>query len=313
MVLGAAASVVLSAVTENRSFYLYLIPAALGLVAAYWGSFNKGYNFTAAISPDGIRLRYGLLDTQAQTLPPGRIQALRVSQPPLWRIFGWYRIQVNVAGYGAAGSDGEGSSRTTLLPVGTFADVITMLALVLPDPGTPEPVRVFTAGLHGLAGCRRGARGGGRRRLRHHAAPRPAAGAAGLAPQRLHRHGHRAADPLRPVVAALRRGSAPAHAVDGAAAGPAGPAVRCGGPRPAHHGRSGGPESDPGRARRRRGRCSTRRPPGPAPPGNARPASIGWTRSRSCSARREPARPRQPAPAGQPDRRTRQKEGQQHG
>jgi putative membrane protein len=151
VVLGGAMSVVLSAVTENRSFYFYLIPAALGLVAAYWSSFNKGYNFTAAVSPDGIRLRYGLLDTQAQTLPPGRIQALRVSQPPLWRIFGWYRIQVNVAGYGTSGGSGEGSARTTLLPVGTHAEVLTMLSLVLPDPGTPEPVRIFTAGLTGLA------------------------------------------------------------------------------------------------------------------------------------------------------------------
>ena len=153
VVAGGAASVVLSALTENRSFYLFLIPAALGMVAAYWNSLNRGYNFTAAISPDGIRLRYGLLDTQAQTLPPGRIQALRISQPPLWRIFGWYRIQVNVAGYGAAGNDGEGgTSRTTLLPVGTFPEVLTMLSLVLPDPGTPDPVRVFAAGINGLAG-----------------------------------------------------------------------------------------------------------------------------------------------------------------
>ncbi len=160
IVLGAAASVLLSAITENRSFYFYLIPAALGIVAAYWNSFNKGYNFTAAVSPDGIRLRYGLLDTLAQTLPPGRIQALRVSQPPLWRIFGWYRMQVNVAGYGTPGNNGEGSSRTTLLPVGTLPEVFAMLALVLPDPGTPDPERVFTAGLHGLApGSRDGGTG----------------------------------------------------------------------------------------------------------------------------------------------------------
>jgi putative membrane protein len=152
VVLGAVASVLLSALTENRGFFLYLIPAVLGLAAAYWGSFNKGYNFTAAISPDGIRLRYGLLDTQAQTLPPGRIQALKVTQPPLWRIFGWYRMQVNVAGYGGPGSNGEGASRTTLLPVGPLADVMTMLSLVLPDPGTADPARVFTAGLTGLAG-----------------------------------------------------------------------------------------------------------------------------------------------------------------
>lgn len=148
---GGIASVMLSAVTENRNFAVFLIPAAIGLVASYWSSFNKGYNFTAAASPDGIRLRYGLLDTQAQTVPPGRIQALKVSQPPLWRMFGWYRIQVNVAGYGLASSAGEGSARTTLLPVGSLADVMEILALVLPDPGTQDPVGLFTAGITGLA------------------------------------------------------------------------------------------------------------------------------------------------------------------
>lgn len=150
VVLGAVASVVLSAITDNQGFYLYLIPAALGLAASYWNLFNKGYNFAAAISPDGIRLRYGLLDTQAQTLPPGKIQALKISQPPLWRAFGWYRMQVNVAGYGLVENAGEGSSRTTLLPVGKLDDVMNMLALVLPDPGTDRPAAVFEAGLSGL-------------------------------------------------------------------------------------------------------------------------------------------------------------------
>lgn len=150
VVVGGIASVVLSAITDNQGFYFYLIPAALGLAASYWGLFNKGYNFTAAISPDGIRLRYGLLDTQAQTLPPGRIQALKVTQPPLWRPLGWYRMQVNVAGYGIVEDAGEGSARTTLLPVGTLADVMNMLSLVLPDPGTPQPAVVFGAGLTGL-------------------------------------------------------------------------------------------------------------------------------------------------------------------
>ena len=105
---------------------------------------QQGLQLHRRHSPDGIRLRYGLLDTQAQTLPPGRIQALKVSQPPLWRMFGWYRIQVNVAGYGVAGSAGEGSARTTLLPVGTLAEVLEILALVIPDPGTPDP-----GGVHG--------------------------------------------------------------------------------------------------------------------------------------------------------------------
>jgi putative membrane protein len=158
---GGIASVLLSAVTENRSFAVFLIPAAIGLVASYWTSFNKGYNFTAAVSPDGIRLRYGLLDTQAQTVPPGRIQALKVSQPPLWRIFGWYRIQVNVAGYGLANSAGEGTARTTLLPVGSLSDALEILSLVLPDPGTPDPLAVFTAGITGLADAAGTPRGDG--------------------------------------------------------------------------------------------------------------------------------------------------------
>lgn len=153
IVAGGIASVLLSAVTENRNFTVFLIPAAIGLAAAYWSSFNKGYNFTAAVSPDGIRLRYGLLDTRAQTVPPGRIQALKVSQPPLWRTLGWYRIQVNVAGYGVAGNASQGEARTTLLPVGSLTDVLNLLALVLPDPGTPDPAGVFTAGITGLAGA----------------------------------------------------------------------------------------------------------------------------------------------------------------
>lgn len=150
IVLAAAASVAVSVYTENSAIFLALIPAILGIGAAYWRSFNKGYNFTAAISPDGIRLRYGLLDTQAQTVPPGRIQALKITQSPLWRVFGWYRMHVNVAGYGGAPGN-ENAARTTLLPVGHKADVMTMLSLVLPDPGVDDPHGVFTAGLEGVA------------------------------------------------------------------------------------------------------------------------------------------------------------------
>ncbi|MFS2088915.1 PH domain-containing protein [Paenarthrobacter nicotinovorans] len=150
ILLGAAAVVSTSVLLDNTAIFLALIPAILGIGASYWSSFNKGYNFTAAISPDGIRLRYGLLDTQAQTLPPGRIQAVMVRQPPIWRLFGWYRMHVNVAGYGAAGNS-DGAARTMLLPVGLKPDVLRMMSLVLPDPGVEEPAAVFDAGLEGLA------------------------------------------------------------------------------------------------------------------------------------------------------------------
>lgn len=121
-------------------------PAVLAAGAAYWSTFSSTYNFRAAVSPDGIRLRYGLLDTRAQTVPPGRVQAVSVVQPPLWRFTGWYRMQVNVAGYGIST---ENVSRTTLLPAGTRAEVMQLMAIVLPNPGTDRPFEVFDAGLGG--------------------------------------------------------------------------------------------------------------------------------------------------------------------
>ncbi|HXF03666.1 MAG TPA: PH domain-containing protein [Arthrobacter sp.] len=126
-----------------------LVPAAFGVAAGYWSTFSTGYNFRAAVSPDGIRLRYGLLETRAQTVPPGRVQAVEIMQSPLWRFKGWYRMRVNVAGYGV--STENSGARTTLLPVGTQQEVMQMLALVLPDPGTEDPFTVFTAGLDGIA------------------------------------------------------------------------------------------------------------------------------------------------------------------
>ena len=49
------------------------------------------YGFTVAESADGLRLRHGLLDTRSQTIPPGRVQAVRIREPLLWRRFGWVR------------------------------------------------------------------------------------------------------------------------------------------------------------------------------------------------------------------------------
>lgn len=73
------------------------------------------YGFTLAESPDGLRLRHGLLETRSQTVPPGRVQAVRLVQPVLWRRRDWVRVEVDVAGY--SGGD-EGKAVTgALLPV----------------------------------------------------------------------------------------------------------------------------------------------------------------------------------------------------
>ncbi|WP_394940548.1 PH domain-containing protein [Psychromicrobium sp. YIM B11713] len=125
------------------------LPVLLGLFAGYWNAFSKDFNFRIALSPDGVRLHYGLLETRSQTIPPGRVQAVSINQGLIWRIFGWYRIQLNVAGYG---NEGE-QNRSTLLPVGTVQEVLSVLSLVFPDPGVENPQAVFEAGLRGSAGA----------------------------------------------------------------------------------------------------------------------------------------------------------------
>ncbi|WP_299168403.1 PH domain-containing protein [uncultured Arthrobacter sp.] len=148
VVLGSIGVVVFAFVLDTGALLAAFVPILIGVVSGYWNVLNTGFNFRAAISPDGIRIRYGLLDTRTQTVPPGRVQAVGVIQSPLWRLKGWYKVTVNVAGYGASAS-GEAQARATLLPVGTLDEVLKVIALVLPDPGTDKPLEVFSAGLAG--------------------------------------------------------------------------------------------------------------------------------------------------------------------
>lgn len=130
-----------------------LVPGAIAVAAAYWARFSREFNFRVAVSPDGVRLRHGLLEQRAQTVPPGRVQALRISQPLLWRRPDWWRVQINVAGYG--GGPGEGAdTENVLLPVGPRADAVAVLSLVLPDLGVADAVTAIDDGLSGATGER---------------------------------------------------------------------------------------------------------------------------------------------------------------
>jgi len=78
-----------------------------------WRRVTTLWDFTVAESPDGLRIRRGLLATSAQTVPFDRIQALYLHQPMLFRPFGWALVRMNVAGYVGR----EVSEQTVLLPV----------------------------------------------------------------------------------------------------------------------------------------------------------------------------------------------------
>jgi putative membrane protein len=107
-----------------------------------WRRASTQYGFTVAASPDGIRVRRGLLGTVAETIPLPRVQALRMIQPLLWRPFGWCRLEVDVAGHpGRDRQDGSASARKALLPVGSSdqAWLLARMAIAATMPPLAPP------------------------------------------------------------------------------------------------------------------------------------------------------------------------------
>lgn len=125
-----------------------LAPIALIVLATTFQQVNRELDFQASLAPDGVRLKRGLLETRAQTIPPARIQAVAVSQRLLWRPFDWWRVTMTVAGYGR---EANNDTRSVLLPVGTRQEVFTALWAILPDLGTATPESLVNEGLVGAA------------------------------------------------------------------------------------------------------------------------------------------------------------------
>jgi putative membrane protein len=126
--------------------------AAAGFLAVYllsfasvmWRRLSGQYHFEAVEAPEGLRIRRGLLQTVSETIPYGRIQAVRQVQPFLWRPLGWCRLEVDIAGATSRNQRGEGTGvvRKSLLPVGTQHDSWHMIDRLLGGPvpdRTPPP------------------------------------------------------------------------------------------------------------------------------------------------------------------------------
>jgi putative membrane protein len=128
-----------------------VVPVVVGAGSLVWRRFSIGFGFRLATASDGLRLRHGLLEQRTQTVPPGRVQAVRLRQPFLWRSVGWWFVEVNVAGYGLGAGDERRDRVGMLLPVGTRDEAVVALSFVLPDLGVSgeHPGAVMDAGLTG--------------------------------------------------------------------------------------------------------------------------------------------------------------------
>ncbi|MEU6759970.1 PH domain-containing protein [Streptomyces sp. NPDC046685] len=98
----------------------------LPILGAVWagtaGRFLAEYDWRVAESPDGLRLDHGLLDRAHETVPPGRVQSVRIVEPLLWRRRDWVRVELAVAG----------SKNEVLVPVASRAAAYAVIARVLP-------------------------------------------------------------------------------------------------------------------------------------------------------------------------------------
>ncbi|WP_406336476.1 PH domain-containing protein [Streptomyces sp. NBC_00203] len=93
------------------------------------GRFVGEYDWTVGESPDGLRIDHGLLDRTHETVPPGRVQTVRIVEPLLWRRRGWVRVELDVAG----------SSNSVLVPVAPREVAESVIAGVLPGVTVPSP------------------------------------------------------------------------------------------------------------------------------------------------------------------------------
>jgi putative membrane protein len=117
-----------------------------GLVIGLFRRFNGDYRLTVADAADGLRLRSGLVETSAETIPHRRIQAIRMIEPLAWRLCGWCRLEVDVAGQKSKGRQdrAQAKSARALLPVGSREQAAFLVARVfpgLPDERLPPPAR----------------------------------------------------------------------------------------------------------------------------------------------------------------------------
>jgi putative membrane protein len=115
---------------------LILVTGGIPLLSVF-GQFGRFFGFTVADSPDGLRLRHGLVNVRSQTVPPGRVQAIEISEPLLWRHRGWVRVSLNVAGLQ---SEGDGQQEHVLLPVAPHDVARGIIGRVMPgvDPGAMD-------------------------------------------------------------------------------------------------------------------------------------------------------------------------------
>lgn len=136
VIVVAVPALVVSVALGVPEMVAWLGPMTLAIGSSHLKRLTQECNFELLHQGDRLRIRHGLTDLRTTTVPVHRIQAVEVKQSLPWRLTGWWRIQVNVAGAGT----GDDETQTVLMPVGTREEALRVLTLV--HPGIPRAAAV---------------------------------------------------------------------------------------------------------------------------------------------------------------------------
>ncbi len=116
----------------------WVVPLVGGFALTQFRKFSAYYGFTVSQTAAGLQTRRGLFALDVQTVNLARVQGVVVTEPVLWRGFGWARLDVAVAGAGRLDDDGKPST-STVMPVAPRAEVLLLARLLLAESGSPDP------------------------------------------------------------------------------------------------------------------------------------------------------------------------------
>ncbi|MDN5853845.1 MAG: PH domain-containing protein [Actinomycetia bacterium] len=138
-------SLISAAFFGREAIVASIIPVGLGIVGWLYAVVRmrvfEQWGFRLSHARRGLRVDRGLFNRISQSIPIDRVQGVVIEQPVLWRLFGWYRMRVDTAGYSRGQDVDDKDATSTVLPVGDLGTVRQVFALVL--PGT-DPVGVDT-------------------------------------------------------------------------------------------------------------------------------------------------------------------------
>ncbi len=102
------------------------VPVIGGFAIVLVRKLSAYYDFTVSQTQAGLQVRRGLFERSTQTIALARVQGVVISEPLLWRRFGWAKLDVSVAGSGGVSESDGRPAATTVMPAAALEQVFAL-------------------------------------------------------------------------------------------------------------------------------------------------------------------------------------------